>query len=323
MSENLSEFGSNVKVPLLSTRNTLEVPDPRPLPQASTPGALEQWRVVSSDTFSACSQTRKTLTAGMYMPVVVDNLGICFKQLPIMVDELLDFPGSANSKIVSDIKEFWANGEKFQYYGYLQRRGFIFYGPAGGGKSCLIQQIIKNIVDDGGLVMLCNTKPAFISAALGILRQVEAKRPLVCLFEDIDAIIEQFGESELLALLDGENQLDLVLNIATTNYPEKLDKRIVSRPRRFDRVIKIDWPDAAVRKVYFKKKLKIEDDELDKWVAATDRMSFAACADLVISVKCLGQDFEHVVTKLRELNRARLTSASFEDDKGTMGFARE
>jgi ethanolamine transporter len=30
---------------------------------------------------------------------------------------------------------------------------------------------------------------------------------------------------------------DKVINIATTNYPERLDRRIVSRPRRFDRII--------------------------------------------------------------------------------------
>jgi ATP-dependent 26S proteasome regulatory subunit len=55
-----------------------------------------------------------------------------------------------------------------------------------------------------------------------------------------------------LSVLDGENQVDKVLNIATTNYPEKLDRRLVGRPRRFDRLIYIDMPNHVVRREYFK-----------------------------------------------------------------------
>ncbi len=42
---------------------------------------------------------------------------------------------------------------------------------------------------------------------------------MVCIFEDIDAIVQEHGEDELLALLDGEARIDYVLNVATTNYP--------------------------------------------------------------------------------------------------------
>jgi len=35
-----------------------------------------------------------------------------------------------------------------------------------------------------------------------------------------------------------------VLNLATTNYPEQLDRRFVARPRRFDRVVRIDAADS-------------------------------------------------------------------------------
>jgi len=47
--------------------------------------------------------------------------------------------------------------------------------------------------------------------------------------------------------------VDKALNIASTNYPEKLDRRIISRPRRFDRILRIDAPDARVREAYLAK----------------------------------------------------------------------
>ena len=40
-----------------------------------------------------------------------------------------------------------------------------------------------------------------------------------------------------------------------TNYPEKLDKRVKSRPRRFDRVVKINNPNKEMRKKFFEIKL--------------------------------------------------------------------
>jgi SpoVK/Ycf46/Vps4 family AAA+-type ATPase len=146
---------------------------------------------------------------------------------------------------------------------------------------------------------------------------LQKDRPIVCLFEDIDAIVNKYGEDELLSLLDGETQIDRVLNIATTNYPEKIDKRIVARPRRFDRRIKIGMPSEKVRQVYFQKKLKIDKSEIDKWVESTDSFSFASCAELVISVKCLGITFDEAVEILRKLMDNKDSS---DDDREMMGF---
>jgi SpoVK/Ycf46/Vps4 family AAA+-type ATPase len=131
----------------------------------------------------------------------------------------------------------------------------LLHGPAGSGKTCLVQQIIADIVKSDGLVFQCTNHPAVFNDGLSQFRKVEPNRPIVCLFEDIDAIVEEHGEDEILTLLDGENQIDKVLNIATTNYPEKLDKRLVARPRRFDRVLEIGMPTAEVRKMYFQKKI--------------------------------------------------------------------
>ena len=63
--------------------------------------------------------------------------------------------------------------------------------------------------------------------ALKVFREIEPNRSIIYIFEDIDSIIEHHGEDEILSVLDGEMQVNKVLNIATTNYPERLDRRIV------------------------------------------------------------------------------------------------
>lgn len=60
---------------------------------------------------------------------------------------------------------------------------------------------------------------------------------------------------------------------------------MVARPRRFDQVIKLETIPAEARRAYLATKvLNFGPDELEKWVEKTDGLSFAALAELVISV---------------------------------------
>src|SRR5262249_20123468 len=149
-------------------------------------------------------------------------------------------------------------------------------------------QVVHRIIKAGHVAVFCE-HPGIFSRAMELFRKIEPERPLVCMFEDIDAIIEMHGDSELLQWLDRAHPINKVINIATTNYPERLDRRIVSRPRRFDRIIKIEAPSAPIRETYLAKKLpELQAAELGRWVSLTEGLSFAALAELVISVACLG-----------------------------------
>lgn len=281
--------------------------------------ALVQWSVCGPNTYKPVSHTFEKLDKGIYNIYASQNHGIVFERKNICVDDLLRFPDSVSDKILKEITTFWSKGEKFRYHGFLHRRGYLLHGPAGSGKTCLVQQIIADIVNADGLVFQCSNHPSVFNDGLANYRKVEPNRPVVCLFEDIDAIIDEYGEDEILTLLDGENQIDRVLNLATTNYPEKLDPRLVARPRRFDRVMKIDMPPAKVRSMYFEKKLRIGDKELKKWVDNTTGFSFAACAELVILVMCFEEPFAHAVEKLREMMDIKVSSREYNTKGGTKG----
>jgi hypothetical protein len=274
-----------------------------------------QWAICGSGEFTGIQRTQKTLTPGVYKAKLRNGEVIMCKS-EINVDSLLEFPNSVSDKILNEINDFWERADLFKKYGFLHRRGYLVYGPAGGGKTSLVQQIIKKIIGRKGLVFLCDN-PQVLGLALATFREIEPNRNIVCIFEDIDTIIETFGEDTMLSILDGEMQVDKVLNIATTNYPENLDKRLVGRPRRFDRVIRVGMPDEAVRRLYFTTKLSIESDELDEWVKKTDDFSFAAMAELVISVKCLGHTLNESVKTLRALLDNRPSSSG---DGKPVGF---
>lgn len=273
-----------------------------------------QWSQMGLSDFLVCGPTKTTLPAGMYVVNHTTPQGDpIFTKLELKVDDLIRFDDSVADSILTEIDTFWAKRTEFKQYGFLHRRGYLLYGPQGSGKSTVVHQIIHNIITQGDIVLLYS---GYLPSALVALRQVEPDRRLVCVFEDIDAIIRDYGEDKILSILDGENQIDRVLNIATTNYPGRLDKRIVSRPRRFDRVIKIGVPGLEIRKKYLKLKLKIDDASLEEWIAKTDGLSFAALAEVVISVKCLGNSLDDTVKILSSMTKDKYSEVDVEAKVG-------
>lgn len=279
-----------------------------------------QWKVPQAGTFEACGTTASRLPPGAYTCALEQFGQIQFHVRDLQVDDLIDFEGSLPGKILDEIESFWSLGENFQRHGFLHRRGYLLYGPQGSGKSSVVHQVVHRIIKKGHVAVFCE-HPGLLTRGMELFRRIEPDRPVVCVFEDIDAIIEMHGDSELLAWLDGSHQINKVINLATTNYPERLDRRIVSRPRRFDRILKIGTPTASMRRTYLAKKLPDleRDGELTRWVDLTEGLSFAALAELVISVVCLGNKLEDTIQLLRQLEENTPSSKEFEK-AANMGF---
>ena len=278
-----------------------------------------QWAIVGYNSYMPCATTIAQFESGVYSIVGTQN-GILFHKDELNTDDLIDFPDSVFSKVINEVNSFWKLKDKFDKYGFLHRRGYIIYGPAGGGKTCLVKRIMQNVIANGGVVFMGDTNPRLVSDGIKLFREIESKRQILCVFEDIDAIISNYGDSSMLSLLDGENMCNGIINIATTNYPEHLDQRIIARPRRFDQIIKVEAPTAEMRKIYFVEKLKFNGNHVDKWVEKTEGLSFAALAEMVIAVKCLGNDFDETLEKLRSM-RGKESSSEFRESG--MGFKME
>lgn len=276
-----------------------------------------QWGLVTTDTFKALGITRKLLPSGAYNITKDNNDGApVFFRKDVKGDKTIRVSEGISPQIIKEIHDFWRKGDVFKKYGFLHSRGYLLYGNQGVGKSCIVQQVMSDAIADGGVVFICGN-PAFFNLGLKVFRQTEPNRPLVCVFEDIDAIIRKYGDDELLSILDGANQVDRVLNIATTNFPENLNKRIISRPRRFDRVYKIEGPNENTRREYLASKLP-KSEKLNLWVKKTTGISFAGLAETLISVLCLGNSLDETVRVLKDLENGHPNSQDF----GNVGFGK-
>jgi len=289
--------------------------------------ASRQWSVYGGRRFTPCEEVQGKLDPGQYQIAFNESLGIHFVKKIVQVDNLLDLPDDASESILRDINTFWQREDFFRKYGFLWKRGILLWGPPGSGKTCLIQILSKKITDIGGISIYADGDPSFIARGLQILRHIEPLRPIILIFEDLDAIVHQYGENSLLALLDGELQIDNMVSIATTNYPEKLDERIINRPSRFDVIKMIDMPSAEARSVFLKAKnprLANDPEELELWVKSTNKFSIAHMKELIVGVECLGDPFEKTLRRIKDMinHKFKLTSDVYEEnkDKNSFGF---
>jgi len=275
----------------------------------------------SHDTFWGATQTYDELPPGLYRCDTAPQIGPILIRQSVSTDNLLELPDDATSSIISEFAAFWELESEFRARGFMHKRGFLLWGPPGSGKTSCVQLLVKKLIQDVGGVVLFIDNPECGAQCLSMARKIEPKRPMIAIMEDIDALINRHGENEYLALLDGEAQVDNIVFLATTNYPERLDKRFVDRPSRFDTIRYVGMPTADARRVYFQaKEPSIDEGELAAWVEATEGLSVAHLKELIIAVRCFKQPLADVAARLEKMH-ARKPSSEDSPDARVVGFA--
>lgn len=243
-----------------------------------------------------------------------DDFGPFFNAHPLVTDELIHSSDPREVQLREEVATFFRSGHLYAKHGFTHRRGVLLHGPAGSGKSCLLRSFCQDHIASGGHVIIQDRdEPSTIWQMTRMIQNAHPGSKVIVVIEELEEFVSQRGEHGLLALLDGERALEGALIVATTNYPEKLNKRIINRPRRFDRVLFVGMPGADVRREYFRKKLFIDEAELEEWTAISEGFSFAAMADLVISTKCLGIPLQKAASSIRAMVDATPNSDWQED----------
>lgn len=292
------------------------------------PNGNVQWTTSDGIRFIPSSETAKKLTPGVYEIKFSNNIGVFFEQTPVLTVGLLRFPETNSDKVVDEIQNFWKKEDLFKEYNLTYKRGIILWGPAGGGKSSTVQLIMRDVVDRGGIVVKFG-HPSIFSEGMRKFREIQRNTPVVILMEDLDSILEVYSESEVLNILDGVNQIDKVVFLATTNYPEKLGARIINRPSRFDKRFKIGHPNAVSRRMYLEyiiggdDKVKALKVDLDRWVDDTVDFSIAHLKELFTAVIILGDDYNDALESLTSMRELKPDSIEdeFKVPKGNLGFS--
>jgi len=161
-------------------------------------------------------------------------------------------------------------------------------------------------------------------------RQIEPDRKIITIIEDFERLAkDEYYSALLLQLLDGNEQLDSIVTIATTNYPENLEKRWTCRPSRFNLVLEYKKPNAEVRKFYICNKLKdggIDVDsesvkeDIKRYVEKTEDFTFDFVKEAIQGIYVDGIDEDTVFERIEKARKKNGHYKVTEDDGRKIGF---
>ncbi len=146
--------------------------------------------------------------------------------------------------------------EGFKRMGIRPSRGILLYGPPGTGKTLLAKAVAKeseaNFIQVKGPSLLSMWVGKSEEGVRKIFERARQVAPCVVFFDELDAMagkrgIEQGTKvtervlNQLLAEMDGLEDLNDVLIIGATNRPDMLDPAVL-RPGRFDKILLVNSP---------------------------------------------------------------------------------
>ena len=190
----------------------------------------------------------------------------------------------AQRTIQTNVRQFLDLGPVFSRNGVPNRRGLLLYGPPGNGKTLIGRVLASTAPATFMYVTAADAEcPEKLRDGFALARRL---KPTIILLEDLDLYAAERGSAaecrtlgEILAQLDGLENNDGLMVIATTNDLAAIEPALRERPSRFDVVVEIGPPDAdARRKILARRLAKCAPpppELLDEAVARTDGFSAA------------------------------------------------
>jgi ATP-dependent 26S proteasome regulatory subunit len=155
---------------------------------------------------------------------------------------------------IETFRGFIEQREQLQRLGLPIKKGLLFYGRPGTGKTHTIHYLASQLPDHTTL-LITSEQVAYLDHYFQLARFLQ---PAMIVIEDVDLIArkreEMYGPcdesllNKLLNEMDGLREDAAVLFVLTTNRPEHLEAALASRPGRIDQAIEFPLPDEQGRR---------------------------------------------------------------------------
>jgi transitional endoplasmic reticulum ATPase len=138
-------------------------------------------------------------------------------------DVILD---SKMKKALTEVAtKFFDSKDIYEEYGVPWKRGLIFHGPVGNGKTISLKALMHTILDRNVVTLYVKSAPQSYHLR-SVFQMARAMTPCMLVLEDIDTIVTNNTRSYFFNEVDGLENNDGILMIATTNHCEDEPDRI-------------------------------------------------------------------------------------------------
>ncbi|EJP65771.1 ATPase protein [Beauveria bassiana ARSEF 2860] len=157
--------------------------------------------------------------------------------------------------IIDDHLSFFRSRSTYQDLKVPWKRGIIYHGPPGNGKTISIKAMMHTLYKLTPEVptLYVRSLTSFLGPEDSIKKIFSRARqfaPCYLVFEDLDSLVSDSVRSYFLNEVDGLQSNDGIFMIGSTNHLDRLDPGIANRPSRFDRKYLFPDPNLKERIAY-------------------------------------------------------------------------
>ena len=171
-------------------------------------------------------------------------------QLRQVSREQLILPEKTVDLLERNLLQFVEKRQRLKSLGLPTKKGLLFFGPPGTGKTHTLHYIIGQLRKEYTTFLITAEQVENLGMYCQLARLVE---PAIIVLEDVDIIarerekVSELMLNKLLNEMDGlTGESDLIF-LLTTNRPDDLEEAIRNRPGRIDQAIEFPKPDKVGR----------------------------------------------------------------------------
>jgi len=200
-------------------------------------------------------------------------------------------------------------------YGVKPSKGILLFGPPGCGKTLMLRAVASDLNVDMIGIKCSDVMSKWYGESEGLIaalyEEARARAPCILFLDEVDAIAKRrdFYSTDdvtprvlsiMLSEMDGMDEAEGIIVVATTNMPDLVDPALM-RPGRFDKVIYVPPPDLVSReeilRIHLKNKFTAEEIDVSGVARVTKGFSGADLANLVLEASAMKMEIALISKK--------------------------